>query len=825
MEGQDALYPYRAPYPCVVPTSPPPLSLKGDIGVAALLFGGFALASWISGVSLAQSVVIALAILWQAVGGLLLWRMARPHYAGPLESVGMGIALGSVIAVIFAAIAQTFIQFRWWWAVPTIVILVVAVIRQRRSKGVESPPGESGNTSVWVWQVWVLIVGAIAVGLAALTINFRRYPLDGSNSSLFHPDMLFFEALSTSTAQYGGAESAFLAGESIRYHWMAYAWAGQLTNSLDLSVFVMLTRALPILVLITSVVLVIAWVRVLTTQWWVPWLATALLITGGYLGAVNGTVLNFDSPSQALTALWLIALVFLVTQWLRDQYSSRVLPVVLIFALSVGLATGKGSAGAVAVGAFAIGGVLALILFRHDPAGKIMTRRLWVAFAVATLAFVLSYFLLLSGNASSGGLQFLTFDGHASTAQGLDSSPTYRGVVLGTMGLLLAMSARFIGVFGWFTNTTDRRSPEALVSVGLIVSGLVPVIVFSESINETWFALAVSAPLSVLSAVGVGIAVQQARFSPRVHARIANPWISNPWISNPWIWILLILVSIATFIAVSFVWTDQVWESGFGRFYAPWLGYLMAFVVAFIVAFAAGTRGHRVIAGLAAFVIVLSIGASLARFTPAVAAAMGGARDGVGVGVADFADLPIRNQPTPDQPTPDQSTPDQPATQSIQPEGVADSIVDEAPVMDAVPLTDLFYGDRFEMNWGVAELDFAQQLRDLVSPDSVIATNELFYPLIPAISGRLTYLSAARYQELYGTAAGNEKIPTAREHILNFMSDPNSSSAQPLCEEAVEWIWLTSPDPAKYLEISGLSATVVVGENALIPLTPTLCGT
>jgi hypothetical protein len=329
---------------------------------------------------------------------------------------------------------------------------------------------------------------------------------------------------------------------------------------------------------------------------------------------------------------------------------------------------------------------------------------------------------------------------------------------------------------------------------------LVPVIVFSESINETWFALAVSAPLSVLSAVGVGIAVKQARFSPRMNARIANPWI----------WILLILVSIATFISVSFVWTDQVWESGFGRFYAPWLGYLIAFAVAVVVAFAAGTRGHRVIAGLAAFVIVLSIGASLARFTPAVAAAMGGAREGVGVGVADFADLPIRNQP---------------AQQSVTPEGVADSIVNEMPVMDAVPLTELFYGDRLEVNWGEAELDFAQQLRDLVSPDSVIATNELFYPLIPALSERMTYLSAARYQELYGTLAGNEKIPKARVNILNFISDPNTANAQPLCEEAVEWIWLTSPDPAKYLEISGLSATVVVGENALIPLTPMLCGT
>jgi hypothetical protein len=87
----------------------------------------------------------------------------------------------------------------------------------------------------------------------------------------------------------------------------------------------------------------------------------------------------------------------------------------------------------------------------------------------------------------------------------------------------------------------------------------------------------------------------------------------------------------------------------------------------------------------------------------------------------------------------------------------------------------------------------------------------------------MTYLSATRYQELYGTVEGNEKIPEARENVLNFMSNPNRESAQPLCNASVEWLWLISPDPVRYLEISGLSAAVVSGENALIPFAQELC--
>jgi len=739
--------------------------------------------SWLSGVSLGESVVISLALLWQSLGGALLWYRLRSNssgFVGAAELLGAGIAVGTAIAVIFSAAANSVISFTWWWAAPTALILAASGRFWR---------GLSGRIVVGGWQVWLPILSFIAVGFTALTINFRRYALDGSNSNLFHPDMLFFEALARSTAQYGGSESAFLAGEGIRYHWLVYAWAGELTNSFNLGPFVMLTRVLPIFVLVASVVLVVAWSRTLTRQWWVPWLASALLVTGGYFGAVNGTVLNFDSPSQSLTSLWLIALILLVTLWVRNQTRGGYFVGLLIFLLSFGLAAGKGSAGAVAVGGFAIGSVITFVFLRRE---QVMARRLLIAFGLAVIAFGLSYVLLLSGNASSGGLQFLTFDGHASTAQGLDSSPTNRGVILGTLGLLLAMSARFVGLLGWFTSKQERQAPEALIGVGLVISGLVPVVIFSESVNETWFALAVSAPLSVISAVGVGIAVEKSQIKARTLVLIA-------------------VISVPVFIAVSFVWTDQVWESGFGRFYAPWLGWVLAALVGLIVAALIPTR--RLVSGITVFVIVLSLGAAVSRFTPAVAAALGGTREGVGVGVADFADLPVRNSPE-----------GQIEAFEVPVGEVSEvsEVIAEDPV-EPPALTSLFYWDRYESAWGATEMQFASELQAIVPAGDLIATNELFYPLIPALSERMTYLSAARYQELYGTVAGNLKIPAATDSIWQFFAEPNAVTAQPLCAESVRWLWLTSADPAAYLQVSGLTAELVSGENALIRLPNGFC--
>jgi hypothetical protein len=776
-----------APYPCVVSTATQrslAAPAGGLIGVSAVI----GLLSLLSGASLSESIAISLALLWQGLGGVILWfrlrsgKLVKVDKVGLAELLGAGVTLGTAIAVIFSAAANSVISFTWWWAVPTALVLISSGKFWRDA---------SGRIVVGGWSLWAPILSFIAVGFGALTINFRRYELTGANSDLFHPDMLFFEALARSTAQFGGSESAFLAGESIRYHWLVYAWAGELTTTLSLSPFVMLTRALPIFVLVASVVLVVGWSRTLSRQWWVPWIAAALLVTGGYFGAVNGTILNFDSPSQSLTALWLIALILLVTQWLRDRTRGGFFVGSVIFLLAFSLAAGKGSAGAVAVGSFAIGSAIAFVFLRKDSVGLKMAKRFGIAFALATLAFGLSYVLLLSGNASSGGLQFLTFDGHASTAQGLDSSPTNRGVILGTAGLLLAMSARFVGLLGWFTSREDRHSPEVLVGVGLVISGLVPVVIFSESINETWFALAVSAPLSVLSAVGLGKAVQAARISTPIRVLVA-------------------VAALPVFIAVSFVWTDQVWESGFGRFYAPWLGWILAALIGIVVAVFAGSR--RFVSAIAAFVIVLTLGAAVSRFTPAVAAALGGPREGIGVGVADFADLPVRNSPAADG-----------QIEVITDESAGESTAE--PVIQPVPVSlgDLFYWDRFEVVWGAAEMEFAQQLQGIVPGTDLIATNDLYYPLVPALSERMTYLSATRYQELYGTDAGNLKIPDVKESVRLFFADPSALTAQPLCAASVKWLWLTSPNPAAYMEASGLSAELVAGENALISMPERFC--
>ena len=46
-----------------------------------------------------------------------------------------------------------------------------------------------------------------------------------------HPDMPFFQALSTSLARLGPLDSAFMSGAQVRYHWLTYAWVGQVTEA------------------------------------------------------------------------------------------------------------------------------------------------------------------------------------------------------------------------------------------------------------------------------------------------------------------------------------------------------------------------------------------------------------------------------------------------------------------------------------------------------------------------------------------------------------------------------------------------------------------
>jgi len=719
------------------------------------------------GVSPRDSTLTVLVVVVQGVSGGYLWSLvSKARVCGALELMGMGLVIGSAVALVSGILGRLVAGSALNPLVPSAVLFLVFIIRCWRSRSQQSP----GGTTDWVFSGPAL--GGLLAGLAVLVLNLQRYPLNWSGVwDRYHPDMVFFEALSNSAARYGGSDSVFMAGADIRYHWFSYAWVGQITELTGAQPFVVLTRVLPIVALIATVAVALTWTRKLVVSAnlesarftrVLPWLVVALIVTGGYLGALNGTILNFDSPSQALGTAWLMGLilVFFVIVQTGHSENSRFLFAgqILLLGLLAGVGTGaKVSTGALAVVAIGFVAVMGSLVRAK------WTKRAWVAFAAVVVGFVFVYFTVIAGSASPGDLKFLSWFSRASTVQGLDSSPGTRGVILGTLGLTLAIGARWVGGVWLVRDRSWRVRPETFLGVGLVLGSVVPLWVFSQGLNETWFALAASAPLSVLGAFGVWLA-----------------WNSLGLGVKPAVFSLV--VALISLVLVSFIWTDQVWESGFGRFWAPWFGYLVSLLAGLIVAIL--VREKKLVTLLVVATTVLTLQASAARVVPIVGSILGGARDGAGVRTSELADISLTE------------------SQSVT---VVNEVVPAAAPGVAV----------VDRGWSQDEIAAADYLRANASSSEVIVTNETEGFIVPALTGLRSYITGAVYQGTYGGKESVVEIPARIELSRRFIASPNMEDLSVLCAFGVKWIWVNKElDP----EFLGTLVGVSVVSNTSIEL-------
>ena len=700
-----------------------------------------------------DALLVAIAVVAQGSAGAAAWSLLRGKGTTGVEIIGMGLVIGSIFGALAGAVGNAIITWQWWWAVPIPLLWIAWLVSANRESGLVDRRATSANIRVQMTSLLPALV-AVIVGLALLALNLRRYPLtwDGVWDG-YHPDMVFFEALGYSTAIFGAGDSIFMAGADIRYHWLTYAWVGQISTAVDAAPFMVLTRALPVVALVTLVTLAIAIVnrvgadlraRGLSSA---RWLAVALVVTGGYLGAVNGTILNFDSPSQALTSAWLMGLIFAVLVALekaRPVVGYWVLVTVVAFALT----GGKVSAGVVAVvgiGAVAMAGLLMKTPWRLRAVGVAIA----VTIAVGAAGLVFAW-----GSASPGDLRFLEWGGRASTLQGLNSSPGERGVVLGTTTLLLAMAARWVGGAWLLDSRSWRRRPEPWLWIGLLIAAVLPVIFFAQGVNETWFALTASGPLASLAAVGMAVAWQRAGLG--VAAAVSA-----------------VIVGVFGVVAVSYIWTDQVWESGFGRFWGPWLGVGIALLWGALWALKRGQQ--RFVTGLAVACLVLTVEAAGARSTPFLGALVGGARDGAGVRAAQLSEPGLTG-------TSEVSAPD-PAR---EPEAL--------PIPDTNgERTEPGAQERVQHAWSRNQVEAARYLRDLANREDVIVTNDTNAFLVPALTRVRTFISGVPYQSLYGSA---ESVTQISERIaLNEDIFRGSATPEDLCATGASWIWLAKDRP------------------------------
>ncbi len=536
-----------------------------------------------------SAVVILGVVALQAASGAVWWAWARAtapadkdRQATWAELVGMGLALGTFASMLVAmALAGTALDPVAWVlpAAATAAALLVPAARR---------PLARLHVRVAAPQVVATAVGLVA-GLALLVVNWARIPLDDPSSTSF-TDLYFFEAISRGLAQFGPAQSILMSGGSLRYHWFSYAWAGELAQTSSAAPFVTITRALPLVTLVGVTLLVAAWAGARSRVRWVPTLAVLLVVGGGYTGALYGTILNFDSPSQSMTTMWLLALGVTVV-WLARSRTGRAGGLVVVAVLASACTGGKISHAAVAAGGIALLALVGLVTRAR------WWRRVLAAGVVAAVAMAATYVWVLAGVALDRNLtEELAVK--ASTWQGLDPLVGRGGVILGTGALVLAIVARLAGI-GWLLALRrTRTSPDVLFATGAVLVGLAAMLLLREGVNELWFVLAASAPAAVVSAVGIGRALRPRGRPPRplrhplawavavaVPASMASLVLSRNWSDHQAAlnWLAAI---IAWALVPAAALTVAVWRRPQGRVVVP----ALAFTVAGLALTSIGTR-------------------------------------------------------------------------------------------------------------------------------------------------------------------------------------------------------------------------------------------
>ena len=684
------------------------------LGVGFLLF---------TGVSTLDTLRSAIVVGIQAFAGVFLWRTLR-RSAGVVETTGMGLALGTSMAVVSGLLVQLLLGQRWGWLLPAAIAMTVYVTGVVRRRG--SPVRAAIQRTPLDRATFLGLVAAAIVGLGTVLPNVWNYPLTWTGMwGRYHPDMLFFESLSTSLAKLGPLDSIFSPDAAVRYHWLVYAWAGQVAQAADTGPFVVLTRVLPFVAVSGAVLVGIAWARRLSTVLWVPTLAVALLITGGYVGATYGAIFNFDSPSQSLTTLWLLALTFAISIHLSETMSDRWSRLTLATTAVIGLLAFVVAGGKISSGAVAAAAVLWLafigIVRRAAWRGRVLT----IA-AVVVVAVIVGYLLVVSGSADPGGLKLGNLVNRASSIQGMNPIAGRIGIVLGTLLLALAISARWAGLL-WFLGNKERRwEPVTQLGVGLALAGVGTVLLVSGGMNDTWFALAASAPLAVISAAGAGDAWQ--RFA-------AHRWA---------VLFCCVGAAVVFFVVIALIWGTgssggNIWVSTW-RWAGPLVGVVGAALIGLLVARRFGGESRQT--WFAATVIILVLIAAFGRLL------------GVGTGLV-----------------------------GVQPGFNADAF---GPMVSFTSAKD----NTAVREWSSDQQDAANLLRESAAAEDLIATNVTFSPFVPALTGLPTFVSGIMYQAPYGRPAGVPVLLERERQSWAFIDQPNAESAGPLCEAGVSFIWV-----------------------------------
>jgi hypothetical protein len=435
------------------------------------VFAAFSILLAASGISYLNSAILCTALFIQWFPGAVLWSwINKNRINSTAELLGMGLAIGTLLALISSQIFRTTNFQRFSWAIPAIFLGLIGFwIKGSREKLLYTP-----KSTVRFRQVFISLFPTIFMAIIQLSIWWRWHPISWQGWWKYNIDVPYFESYSNSIAILGTTESLMNPEQNSRYHWFTYAWVGSLSNSLDADAFVVLTRLLPVALFCMMATIAYAWAKDYSEKFWTPALAAFVVTTGPGLSV--GSFVMLRSPSLAMAGCWCLAFSLLMFRVIHGSATGiGAYSILALFA--AGVVGGKASN----LPIFASGTVaLLLISFRQTLLVKNRTR----ISALLSLAVFVFIFQKLIASPEARALDF--------------------GIFLGWPGLILTILPLTMGIYGLSKQKTSDYGPLFVYSLSILTVGsLLSFCSYDPTGNQLYFVISAALVCVVPSLIGI----------------------------------------------------------------------------------------------------------------------------------------------------------------------------------------------------------------------------------------------------------------------------------------------------------------------------------
>lgn len=573
-------------------------ALKTTLFVLLAIFSLILLIS-VSGVSYSNATVLSIALAIQWFPGAVIWVWINKNRLSSIaELIGMGMAVGTLLALISSQLFRTTSFQKFSWAIPCLVVGLMHVWKMIRGNRCSYKP-----SSILDLKNRILIFLPILLLIAIqLSTWWRWHPIVWRGWWKFNVDTPYFDSYSNSIAILGTTQNLMNPDLNSRYHWFAFAWVGSLSNSLNIDTFIVLTRLLPIVAFCMAATITYAWAKDYSENFWTPIIASLVATIGPGLSV--GSYVMLRSPSLAMAGCWCLAFSLLLLRLINGRFTS-VGSYLLLGLLAAGVVGGKGS-NLLVIGA----GVIALLLTTSRQNRTVKTR-IWVSVLWSISIFIAIYQLFISSS---------------------ESRPLGIGFFLGWPGLFLTVLPTTTGIYGLYKNRISNHDSLFVYSAAIFIAGsLLSLITYDSSGNQLYFMISAALVCVVPSLIGI---------ERMVLNQVSPIWIELRSVSAKPMYLVAPTLIFFGGISTALIWSNVENSDGnlakVVRTIAPSPLFIVATLVVFFVSVLARLSGQRLIRRLRVFSLSLLAASLVASVSGSLLSTQSGPIYSSSLGLAGF---------------------------------------------------------------------------------------------------------------------------------------------------------------------------------------------